>query len=181
MKAVRRKNLNRSVSLCIIMYTIVLDSDGFIKLLKAGLPFGSIGDFKFVIPEEVFEEVVTEGKKGLHEDAFIAEGLINRKMIVVVHNKEKIRQPDERLGKGELAAKQTFSEQKAFAILSDDKQFIERLLQQGIPFITTADFIVLLAERKAVSVEEAKVLLGRLRPFIDDERYGRMSRILEGK
>lgn len=163
------------------MYKIVLDSDGLIKLLKAGLPFKSISDFKFVIPQEVFEEVVIEGKKGLHEDAFIAEDFINRKVIGLVHNRRKTSQSEEKLGKGELAAKQAFIEQRAYAILSDDEQFTESLLQEKVPFITTSDFILLLTERKTVSVEKAKTLLGRLSQFISDERYKQIMKALEGK
>lgn len=163
------------------MYKIVLDSDGFIKLLKAKIPFEDLRGFKLVIPSEVFEEVVTEGKKGMHEDAFTAEGLVKEKL-VVVHCNEKQKSDagaDDRLGKGELAAKQASIEVKAAAVLSDDKQFISSMLRGGTPFLLPADFIVLLAKSKELNKDAAKKRLKNLEPFIDDEQYAKAGKELE--
>lgn len=163
------------------MYKIVLDSDGFIKLIRAKIPFWALRGFKLVIPHEVFEEVVTEGKKGMHEDAFTAEELVNGK-IVAVYRTEKRRghaDQDEKLGKGELAAKLAFREIKAAAVLSDDKQFISSMLRESTPFLLPADFIVLLAKSKELSKDTAKKLLKNLEPFIDDEQYARAGKELE--
>ncbi|MBI2176622.1 hypothetical protein HYU40_04750 [Candidatus Woesearchaeota archaeon] len=163
------------------MYKIVLDSDGFIKLVKAKILFGALRGFKLVIPQEVFEEVVTEGKKGMHQDAFTAEKLV-KENIVALYGNEKQKSGtgvDERLGKGELAAKQAFTELRAAAVLSDDKQFIALMLQEGTPFLLPADFIVLLAKSKELSKDAAKKMLENLKPFIDDGQYARAGKELE--
>ena len=163
------------------MYKLVLDSDGFIKLIKARIPFESIRDFKLVIPHEVFEEVVTEGKKGMHEDAFTAEDITKKGLVTVYRcKKTQSKSFDERLGKGELAARQAIAELNAAAILTDDKQFIETLIRADVPFLMPADFIISLARTREITGGKAMELLTNLKPFIDDEQYVRSKKELEG-
>ena len=162
------------------MYKLVLDSDGLIKLIKAKVPFEAIHNFKLTIPNEVFDEVVTEGKKGMHEDAFTAEDLAKKGLVTVYRcKKTQSKSFDEGLGKGELAARQALAELKASAILTDDKQFIEALIRDNVPFLMPADFIISLAGAKEITGGKARGLLANLKPFIDDVQYDRSKKGLE--
>lgn len=58
------------------MKNLVFDSDGLIKLTKAGILEKVIGHFICSITKEVYDETVVKGLERFYDDAFQIDGLI---------------------------------------------------------------------------------------------------------
>lgn len=141
--------------------------------------------FSCFISSEVFEEVVTRGKGGLYEDAFIIEKLVNANILKVMKADENeiakdILQEREELGAGEKSTLHLFFSLRADAILSDDRTFLRVLKAKEIPFIVPSEIITRFVEIKAVSREEGLGYLNRLKPYITRENYLAAKRVITG-
>jgi len=169
------------------MYKIklVFDSDGLIKLTKAGLPHEIFDSVNVYISEDVYNECVIEGKRGLYEESFEIESLIESKKIFKKKQKTNKRAlkilKDHNFGKGEESIAHLFFNIKADAIVSDDKKFLNFLFNNRIPFMIPADFIINLHENKVLNKKDALKVLGELKPFIKDKYYIKTKNELEAK
>jgi len=167
------------------MRTLVLDSDGLIKLVKSSIVEHLLRRFLCFISSEVYEEVVTKGKVRLYEDAFTVEALVNRSVLKVTKAEESERAKavltgKEELGSGEKTTLHLFFSLKADAIVSDDKAFLEVLEENDVPFIIPSEVIARFVEIKAISREGGLRSLNMLKPYIKEENYLAAKRVIEG-
>lgn len=157
------------------MTKIVFDSDGLIKLIKAGCLQRLLEHFSCSITREVYEETALKGMERLYEDAFQIEELVKNGRLNVekVKNNKQAQQilKYSGVGKGEASSLHHFFNTNARAIISDDRAFLNLLEQNNIPFITPADLIIRLYELKLISKDEAMDALNRIKPYVSKNSY----------
>lgn len=167
------------------MKKIVIDSDGLIKLNKAGVLVKFLSLYKCLIPEEVYKEAVLKGKRELYEDAFELEKILKNMNVEILRAEfnekaESIIKGVTGLGNGEKAVLHLFFNNENAIILSDDRRFINLLEKNRIPFITPGNVLLHLVERGNISKAEGLESLERLRPYIRGVIYEKIKSILLG-
>lgn len=165
------------------MTKIVFDSDGLIKLVKAGCIQRLLEQFTCSITREVYEETALKGMERLYDDAFQIEELVKNGMLNVEKAKND-KQAQQILkysgvGKGEASSLHLFFNTNARAIISDDRTFLNLLEQNNIPFITPADLIIRLYELKLISKKEAMDALNKIKPYVSKNNYNSAKANLE--
>jgi len=166
------------------MSKLILDSDGLIKLQKAGLLKLLAERHDCLIPEAVHRETVTRGKEELYEDAFEIEEIVEKSIEL---KKARKSDKDKRvlssgdptsLGKGEKQALRLYFQEKGDAIISDDRTFLNLLEgnnqkseYEEVLFITPASAIVAMANKGIISNEEAKRGLEQIKYLIRRNSY----------
>jgi len=165
------------------MTKIIFDSDGLIKLVKAGCFQKLPKHFTCLISNEVYEETVLKGMERLYEDAFQIEELVKKKMLKVekVKNNKKAQSilENSKVGKGETSTLHLFFNINAEAIISDDRVFLKILHLNNIPFIIPIDLIIRLYELKIISKEEAMDGLTEIKPYVNKNCYNNAKANLE--
>ena len=146
-----------------------MDTDGIIKLHRAGILAQVVSTFRCAIPQAVFDEAVTKGKQRLHQDADEIEAIMSDRVTILPAQGE--RQPEPSLGAGELAILSLMTEDQDAIVVSDDRRFLTALTAQGVEFLTPADVLVVLAQRGVLTIDEARDALDRLRPAIRPAAY----------
>ena len=172
------------IKLCYyVCMDLILDADGLIKLERAGLLAQVAQAFSCVIPDVVYDEVVTQGKARMYPDAEAIEEVV-RQFISVKSQGQPHQNPlDEaslRLGAGEKAVLTLYSQEQEGVIVSDDRSFLSLLSRHNIPFLVPAALIVVMVRQGKLSYEAAKVALNRLRPWIREAVYHLATQDLEG-
>jgi hypothetical protein len=172
---------------CIVVYTIVVDADGLIKLGKSGALRTLLGAARVLVPEAVWEESVEEGKRRIYEDAHELEAALAEGGAEVVSY--EIGDEAEQLlggsaasfGAGERAALAVFYAVGADAVLTDDHAFLGLLASTAppLPALVPAAAIVALAEGGWMTVEEARESLGKLETSIRRDAYAAAMEDLE--
>jgi len=152
---------------------IVMDSDCLIKLTKAGLKEDLCGAFSISITGRVHEEVVERGRDKGRDDAFLVEENIAKGRIRI----ERADRPEGRPGEAEAVA--LFLEGGFDAIGSDDRRFLGKLRISGIPYVTPAVCVALLAKERKWKLSPALSKLESLSPWISDEEYRTVKLFLE--
>lgn len=156
---------------------LLFDADGLIKVYRAGVLADVVRGFSCAVPEPVFHEVVTRGKAYLHQDAEEIEVVLaGIAEILPVHPRV---QPESGLGSGELAILDLISRVRESIVISDDRRFLSALATEGIPFLTPADVLVILARRGDLAPGRAREALERLRPAIRAAAYWEARQDLE--
>lgn len=148
------------------MKIIVFDTDGLIKLTRSGI-MSKISSVSF-ISEEVYQEAVIEGKKRFHQDAFVIEQLVQEGKIKREQVKYNIIPL---LGKGETSSLALYYKINAQVIVSDDRQFLAYLEEQGVPFLVPSEFLLFLALTKQAKNKECLVALEKMRDLITVQNY----------
>ena len=152
------------------MKNIVFDSDGLIKLIKAGILEKVIEYFICSITKEVYDETVVKGMERFYDDAFQIDGLIKKGKIMVknIENSEKATNilKGSSLGRGETSSLHLYFNLNAEAIISDDRAFLSVLQQNNVAFITPADLIVRSFELRILSKDESLNALDMIEPYI---------------
>lgn len=150
------------------MTILVLDSDGLIKLAKAGVLEELVKYRKCIITQEVFNETVEKGKERLYEDAYIIEELINKKLLSVgrIKTTEVLS-----LGKGEASSLEICKKKNCSAIITDVRRFLKMLEEQNIPFIMPSDAIVSLLKKRIITRKKALEALEKIKPLIRKDIY----------
>jgi len=165
------------------MTKVIFDSDGLIKLVKAGCCQQLFKHFTCSISKEVYEETVIKGMEGLYDDAFQLEEHVKNNDLTV-ENVKNNRQAQMILknrvvGKGEASSLHLFFNTKARVIISDDRVFLNLLQNNNIPFVTPADLIVRLYELKIIPKNEAMEALIKIKPYINKDSYNNAKTNLE--
>ncbi len=154
------------------MNNIVLDSDGLIKLTKAGILEKILENFICSITMEVYNEAVVKGMEHFYEDAFQIEDLIKEGKIHIRKTEESKKAINilkrSSLGKGEVSSLHLFFNLDAEVIISDDRAFLSVLQHSNIPFVTPADLIVRSFELKILSKNESLNALIKIKPYISN-------------
>jgi predicted nucleic acid-binding protein len=75
------------------------------------------------------------------------------------------------LGKGETSTLYLFFNVEAKTIISEDRVFLNLLLQNNIPFITPTDLIVRLYELKIINKKDALSALSKIKPYVNKNSY----------
>ena len=152
------------------MKNIVFDSDGLIKLTKAGIHEKVVEYFICSITKEVYDETVVKGMERFYDDAFQIDGLIKKGKIMVknIENNKKASNilKGSSLGRGETSSLHLYFNLNAEAIISDDRAFLSVLQQNNVAFITPADLIVRSFELKMLSKDESLNALDMIEPYI---------------
>ncbi len=154
---------------------IVMDSDALIKLTKTSVKDLIASNFELCIPLEVEKEAVNEGKLRGYPDALvIAENIGSGKLKVAETRRletiERLINSLDLLG-GEADSIRLFKQGGYEAIASDDSRFIDLIEGLGIPYVTPGTLLIYLWKIKAVSKEETRRRLDKLREFISSEEY----------
>ncbi|MBF8266026.1 MAG: hypothetical protein HW384_1890, partial [Dehalococcoidia bacterium] len=124
---------------------VLIDADATIKLHRSGVLARLVSAFTCVMPQSVYDEVVTRGKERMHQDAEAIEATIAGAVTIVPTLKRQ--QPETGLGAGELGILDTLDQEVDMVVVSDDRRFLTLLAMRSIPFLTPADVLVLLARR----------------------------------
>ncbi len=151
------------------MSTIVADTDGLTKLGKSGALSALLSVAKVLVPGAVWEEAVEEGKRGMHEDAHVLEGMLLAESggaeVVEVEPGLEVAGA---FGAGEAAALAAFRQYGADAILTDDRAFLGLLAgsEPPVPALVPTAAIVALAESGHLTVGGAREALDRIKPSV---------------
>jgi predicted nucleic acid-binding protein len=162
----------------------VLDSDGLIKLAKAGVLEAVLRAWECVIPQAVYEETVVRGKQAAYPDATEIERVIQAHHIPC---KRPAAQPRARailrgaqsLGAGEKEALHLYFAETADVIISDDARFLPLLARAGVPYLPPALALMQLVREGRIDRDGAFAHLERMRPFIRPEVHQRTRDDLE--
>jgi len=145
---------------------VVFDTDGLIKLTSSGI-LSQLSLIGF-ISEEVYQEAVVAGKQKFYPDALIMEGLVQAGKIKI----EQVKYDQiPKLGKGELSSLALYYHLKADFIISDDRQFLTYLEEQGVPFLVPSEFLLFLALTKQVKKKDGLEALEKIKNLITVENY----------
>lgn len=147
---------------------IVLDSDALIKLAKVSAISLVAESFTCFISEEVFREVVVEGKKRRYRDALTVEELVRKGLIKVAKHTvdERALRIAHGLDPGEATCLHLFFNLNADLIVSDDHEFAERMAEGNVPYLTVSLLILFMAERGMIKKEEAIRYLNSMRGLV---------------
>lgn len=148
---------------------LLLDADGTIKLHRAGVLEQAANVFQCVMPEEVYHEVVVQGREGLHLDAEAIAEIVERAISVRPTPTLEISDPG--FGVGEKAVLALFHQGIGEVVISDDRRFLNLLTREQIPFLVPTDLIVGMTVQGVLSANDATTALEHLRPFVSDEHY----------
>ncbi|MBS3813642.1 hypothetical protein KGY64_07435, partial [Candidatus Bipolaricaulota bacterium] len=151
---------------------------------KAGLLIDLAERHDCLIPEAVYWETVTKGKKELYEDAFEIEEIVEKS---IERKKAKKSDKDQQvlksgdptsLGKGEKQALRLFFQEEGGGIVSDDRTFLNLLDRNNrkseseeVPFITPANAIVAMANKGIISSQDARRGLEQIKDLIRQSSY----------
>jgi len=163
-----------------VQLKVVIDSDGLIKLAKAGVLEKVAGAWDFYIPQAVYEETVERGKEEAYPDAEEIERIIQGQ------GRGHVRPPSREhprakgilalagaksLGRGEQETLHLFFAEEADVIISDDRAFLAVLERAALPYLPPALALVELARRKGIGIEEAVEALEKMKRLIKAEVY----------
>lgn len=157
------------------MTKIVLDSDGLIKLTKAGCLRGILDNFECLITEEVYNETVVRGLERYYDDAFEINEYIKDGMLSVEkkYNNQSAHDllRNHKFGKGESSSLHLFLSINAKAIISDDRAFLNLLDKNDIPYVIPTDLIVRLYELNIITKEKSIKALDRIKIYVQKYSY----------
>ncbi len=158
------------------------DADGLIKLGKSGALGYLLEAAEVLVPEAVYREAVTEGKREMHEDAYELERDLREGGAKVLPRAEPLEPPMEEragalvegtssLGAGERAALRVLLAREADAALTDDRVFANLLVREGLTALLPTAAIVLLARRGRMSTREAAGALEKIEGIVRRGTY----------
>lgn len=157
---------------------LLFDADGLIKLNRAGVLRNACSAFTCLVPEAVYEEVVTQGKVRLYEDAEEIEQLLSGTVEVM---RADVPNSELTLGRGEQAVLAVAIQEQDVVVVSDDRRFLSLLTAREIPFLTPADLLVVMVRRGVILRNLAQLALERLRPLIRTSAYWETKEVLAEK
>ena len=158
-----------------------MDSDGLIKLAKSGALARVIREWHCLIPQAVYEETVERGKREAYPDAEEIERLVQGRVRPSGENEQakEILTQARSLGRGEREALHLFFNEKADAIITDDRAFLAVLKRAKLPALPPALALVELARSGGIQLAEAGDALERMRGLIRADVHRQARRDLE--
>ncbi|RLE49834.1 MAG: hypothetical protein DRJ33_07895 [Candidatus Methanomethylicota archaeon] len=164
------------------MALLDLDCDALIILAKISLMQKVAERFECVISEDVYEEVVVEGKRKGYSDALTVEELVKRGLIKVLPVTPDRRALDitTGLGKGERTTLSLFFNVEADFVVTDDTRFLSRLIRAGVNHLDSATVIVLMFKLGFLTKSEALRALTSLRPLIKTDAFMKALKSIKG-
>ena len=155
-------------------FTAVLDSDGLIKLGKAGILGVVVDAWNCLIPQAVYTETVEQGIQASYPDAPVIRDALRPSMV-----RSRVRHPratallklKRGLGIGEQEALHLFFATKANAIVTDDAAFVALLEQAGLRYLPPALVLVQMAQQGHLEGQRALEALEHIAPHIRPEVY----------
>lgn len=170
-----------------MMGKIILDSDGLIKLQKAGLLELLASRCDCIIPEAVYKESVVEGKKGLYEDAFLIEEIVHEKIDRIEIDKptdemeeidkDKIRS----LGEGEKEVFRLYVQEEADAVVSDDRAFLNMLdRSENIEYFTPCNVIQIMYRKEIITKKEALTCMDKIKELVRNDVHKKVTKKIKG-
>ena len=158
------------------MYKIVLDADGLIKTYKAGFLLQLTKAYVCLLPEEVYQEAVVAARIGHADQAralqdLIAAGRLVRRPSARSRVADRILRGWHSLGRGESGAVRLFFQEKAGALHTDDRAFVNFLALHRIPFLTLSEALLNLHAANRLSHQEAERAAEQLHPLIRRSVY----------
>jgi hypothetical protein len=151
-----------------VPFRVELDSDGLIKLAKAGALERVVEAWTCLVPRAVYVET----ERGLEAAYPDAEAI--RLVLPPATVRRAARHPraaallqgKRGLGRGEQEALHLFFAARADAIVTDDAAFVAMLAGAGLRYLVPALVLVRLVQRQYLEPAEALDCLERMRPFI---------------
>lgn len=141
---------------------VISDSSTLILLQRISLIEKLLNKFQIIIPAEVFDEAVTNGKARKFSDAYKIEEKINAKQITVKEVSVDKIDKEFNLGKGETAAISLFLQTKADMLAVDDHKAINVCKILDIPFMTALTFVVYSYQNKLIEKKPANAMIDEL-------------------
>jgi rRNA-processing protein FCF1 len=139
---------------------VIMDADCLIKLTKAQIKEDVCNAFEVIVPSKVHLEIMVNAS--MHPECLVIQkNMENGKLNEVAEY--------QRAEKGEGAVLSLYQGGGYAGVASDDKRFINRLKVLGVPYITPAVFIVLLAKQKHIMIDEAFAKLENLSHLVSDD------------
>lgn len=167
------------------MSSIVLDSDGLIKLAKAGVLEVLARRHTCWLADAVYRETVAGPLREEHAEARHIQALLDRGLLRRRRKTPAVRLPadwpEHALGAGEEATYRLFLAGRHALVLTDDRAFLRYLDRHDVPCTTPAAALVRLRETGAVSRPGALDALTRLRPLIRRDVYWTTLHLLESR
>ncbi len=164
-----------------------MDSDGLIKLQKAGVLKLLASRCDCIIPEAVYKESIVEGKKGLYEDAFLIEEIVNEEIdrIEVDDHTDELDKTDraelQPLGKGEREVFQLYFQEKADAVVSDDRAFLNFLDRSSdVEYFTSCNTIYIMYKKEIMTKRESLSSMDKIKELVRDEVYEIITKKIKG-
>jgi len=164
-----------------------MDSDGLIKLQKAGVLKLLASKCVCIIPEAVYKESVVDGKKGLYEDAFLIEEIVEEeiKRINVSDQNEELKKIDEEklesLGEGEKEVFQLYFKVEADAIVSDDRAFLTTLDRfSDVEYFTPCNTIYIMYKKGIITKKESLTGLDQIKNLVRTDVYKKVINKIKG-
>lgn len=152
-------------------HKFIIDADSLIKLTKASIIKKMCKNFNCSITKEVYEEVVTQGKERLYQDAFKIEKLVQNKSIKLNKTKPKEMEVRKTLDEGEKSIYLLHKSSKNTMLVSDDNTFLNFLKEEEEKFTTPTRLITLLKSLNIIDSKQALVYLNKMKPYIKSKTY----------
>lgn len=152
----------------------MLDSDGLIKLAKAGVLEPVVRAWKCLVPDAVYAETVVRGLEAAFPDALVIRHALPPSAVQppARHSRATaLLEQTRSLGRGERDALHLFFTTRADAIVTDDAAFVSLLARTGVRYLLPALVPVLLTRQRHLDSLVAIEGLERMRPFIRADVY----------
>lgn len=162
-------------------HQFIMDADALIKLAKASIIEEICKSFNCSITPEIYTETVTQGKEGLHQDAYKIDELTKRKLLKIHTRQSKELQINRDMGEGEKSIFRIYKSSKNMTIVTDDNMFIAFLREEKADWIIPASFISLLKSLGKLDAKQAMSHLNKMQPYIKPEVYVRIKNNIGGK
>ena len=153
---------------------VVLDSDGLIKLAKAGVLERVVAAWTCLVPRAVYVETVERGLEAAYPDAEAIRLALSSAVVrpAVRHPRAAaLLQGRRGFGRGEQEALHLFFAARGDAIVTDDAAFVAMLTRTRLRYLVPALVLVRLVQERHLESADALDCLERMRPFIRAEVY----------
>jgi rRNA-processing protein FCF1 len=138
---------------------VVMDADCLIKLTKAQLKESVCAAFTVSLPTAVMGEIMANA--AAHPECVMIQRNLDAGLLAEIKDSRSH-------AKGDDALLEAYGRGPYAAIASDDKRLARKMRLLGLPYITPAVMLLVMVNRKRLSVEEGLSALQRLAPMVSD-------------